>query len=725
MSFVLWKKSFSRQICPIGSVGCIPPTAVFLNGFVVRPFRAVFRSLTRTEPRKLGIKVLKKSMAFGLIFGTLFKLRFLILMKGKTPSGLSVQIRFPSGIQLLARIQSATGAAGPDGWIASELKLLPLAVFDVMAKLFEDFALQGSVPVQLQQARMPKPGKVKDSSINVSDTRPISICSVWYRLWASTLCQSYDLQCWLRNTILPEVGGISKQDIYEQLLDLYDSFNQHGCLLGLDFSKAFDCINSDLSCEILKASGWPPSLVNLLGNFWGSQSRFIQWDHHTYSLPLNGSKNQPQGDPVGPLMMTLWVQCGIKYVRNLVGLPQNTSITKTYLDDRSVTACTPEQLQTLHVSWKEWSQKVGLLENEAKAVATAVGKNRLSKLSSVFPAHMVQSSVAVLGSVTCSGRRQIHATENRRVNDARSTARLLGCCGFGLDTHLRYLRQFSLSKVNYGWVARGPTWSLSKSLWSCFWQSARRVRYSSPWLRALFLGGNLHLDVVWVTRLVSAVLRFRLSQSRGPVWSMKTGSCAHALRSWMSSKNFTETRPWVWHHVGANVTVDLAVQPTSVNVGPLIGLASHNCRQGWRSWVFQKWLESGRRELRFLPVLSQESFRRILLDDTRAWLLSAAPAATVALGATFSPATWGSVPSASQSTLCPRGCGSVGYWSHVCWDCPLRPCHAPPRPTCPLLARFGWSSLDTDPVTVSAVRVWLVACQNLLWQTKDPDLLRN
>ena len=49
--------------------------------------------------------------------------------------------------------------------------------------------------------------------------------------------------------------------------------------------------------------------------------------------------------------------------------------------------------------------------------------------------------------------------------------------------------------------------------------------------------------------------------------------------------------------LAANVIVDLASQPISVNIGPLTGLASYNCRQGWRSWVFQQWLESGRREL--------------------------------------------------------------------------------------------------------------------------------
>ena len=77
----------------------------------------------------------------------------------------------------------------------------------------------------------------------------------------------------------------------------------------------------------------------------------------------------------------------------------NSSIAKTYLGDRSVTACAPDQLQTLHTSWKEWSQKVGLIENEAKAVTTAVDKNRLERPTSILPAHMLQSSVAVLGSV--------------------------------------------------------------------------------------------------------------------------------------------------------------------------------------------------------------------------------------------------------------------------------------------------------------------------------------
>ena len=168
-------------------------------------------------------------------------------------------------------------------------------------------------------------------------------------------------------------------------------------------------------------------------------------------------------------------------------------------------------------------------------------------------------AIRVLGAVSCSVRRAYRAAEVRRFDAARKCARLLGCCGFSLPLQLRYLRQFPMSKVNFGWVARAPTWTSSKQLWSCCWSSVRRCRYSSPWLRCLSLGGNLHLDIVWATRLLSAVFRYHLSKGSGPVWSRHSGTASNALRSWMKAKGFSGVRPWVWHHAFAAVTVDASL----------------------------------------------------------------------------------------------------------------------------------------------------------------------
>ena len=95
-------------------------------------------------------------------------------------------------------------------------------------------------------------------------------------------------------------------------------------------------------------------------------------------------------------------------------------------------------------------------------------------------------------------------------------------------------------------------------------------------------GGSLHLDVTWVTRLVAAVLRARF-RSCDPSWSNHGGTCSGALRSWFRSHDFTSVRPWVWRHPVASVEVDLSVRPGPKMLEPLIGLAQHNVREGWRA----------------------------------------------------------------------------------------------------------------------------------------------
>ena len=137
------------------------------------------------------------------------------------------------------------------------------------------------------------------------------------------------------------------------------------------------------------------------------------------------------------------------------------------------------------------------------------------------------------------------------------------------------------------------------------------------------------------------------------------------LRRWFQAKGFHDVRgcPWVWAHDFAGVTVNLACRVTKMSIEAHIGLCQHNVRQGWRAWIFQRWSNSGRHELRALPAVTPQVFRSLQFDDVRAWALSAAPAATVALGATFSPAHWSFVPSSGQSpsALCPWGCGELQH----------------------------------------------------------------
>ena len=101
-----------------------------------------------------------------------------------------------------------------------------------------------------------------------------------------------------------------------------------------------------------------------------------------------------------------------------------------------------------------------------------------------------------------------------------------------------------------------------------------------------------------VSRLIGAVLRFKLSQRRSPSSVRTVGTSAGALRSWMKSKGFeAEVDQWKWSHPFAQVTVDCSAQPSPHNLKCLVGLAQHNVRVGWLAWVFQRWYSSNRRPL--------------------------------------------------------------------------------------------------------------------------------
>ena len=170
---------------------------------------------------------------------------------------------------------------------------------------------------------LPKPGRVKDDAVPVDGARPITIMSVWWRLWVSAPCQSHGLKTWLKAALHPSVGAVSQQDTNE-ISFLFDNFHQHGILVALDCFKAFDTISTDLSVKMLRNFGWPPAITRLLGFVRGAQHRFIQWGYHIHNVPLLASGIQPQDDPLGPVFCSLWVQCVISSFSEEVSLREGS-----------------------------------------------------------------------------------------------------------------------------------------------------------------------------------------------------------------------------------------------------------------------------------------------------------------------------------------------------------------------------------------------------------------
>ena len=126
-----------------------------------------------------------------------------------------------------------------------------------------------------------------------------------------------------------------------------------------------------------------------------------------------------------------------------------------------------------------------------------------------------------------TSRRGLLPREAARVDACRKTLTLLACVRLPFERYLRVCRQFAISKVAYGWIARAPPLTLCKRLWSLIHVGSGRIRAASPWLRAAVFGGGMHLDVLFASQLVG--IFSRLQRSRDLVWLDSAGSPAHAF----------------------------------------------------------------------------------------------------------------------------------------------------------------------------------------------------
>jgi len=646
--------------------------------------------------------------------------RIAAIREGAPSNPPQVQFPLPTGVELSNQAQDAAGTGGCDGWHSKELKSLPLPCFDLVADIIQEGIQKGQVPAQFLQSRMvclPKGSKISSSgTIQPEDCRPITILSCFWRLWCSTLCQSPAVQGWCKSTFPQEIAAMAKNDLYTHLIHMFQNFHDQGYLLALDYTKAFDCLDPNVTKELLLAFGWNIKLVEFIHTIWDRQCRFVCWQNHVHSAPLRGPA-QPQGDPLGPMIMSLWVLSGFNVIKRNV--PINRSSTTLYLDDRTITCSSPEHLRDHWENWVHWSSRVGLIESVNKAVAVAAKPRFHDHLASVFEQDAVQVSGAtkVLGAVTVSCPRPLADAESSRVASAVRVVRLLSTIGFTLAPFLRTVGQFALSKASFGWVGRGPTLAASGKLWTACWVASSRVHYSSPELRSVLFGGIYHLDCLWACRLVAALLRSSVHAL--PVWSLKFGTPSAALHGWLLHRGWVLVRPFVWSHAVGQCRLDLSRRVTPQLLAGLIGRARHDLRTGWRGWAFQRWCCSSRHELVSLPD-PLPVFSRVNWSSAREWALSSASAATVCLGATYSPAHFRERDPSKAGCFWPGCSVSVAHFSHVFWECPCRvnpPVFPPGFALPPFLARFGWDCGE-DADLVSAVRSWLCCVQDRLWDSR-------
>ena len=256
--------------------------------------------------------------------------------------------------------------------------------------------------------------------------------------------------------------------------------------------------------------------------------------------------------------------------------------------------------------WSQWSAAVGLCENQAKAVAVASTPARRTTLRRELP-NVANFDVELLGSCGMTSRRGLLPREAARVDACHKTLTLLACVRLPFGRYLRVCRQFTISKVAYGWIARAPPLTLCKRLWSLIHVGSGRIRAASPWLRAAVFGGGMHLDALFASQLVG--IFSRLQRSRDLVWLDSSGSPAHAFNSWLLSHGWTRTAEWKWNHGDTGLRLDLTTQGDA-------GQRQHVVRDAWRAWCLRRHMASDRRDTQLDCFDGGGYFRRIDWNGT-------------------------------------------------------------------------------------------------------------
>ena len=328
----------------------------------------------------------------------------------------------PTAEALRARAQQMAGtAAGLDGWDAKELAILPLGVFALFRTLALEWGNRHVWPTvwnDVRQVHLRKDTSDPLRPTYPADLRPISIFSTWYRLLTGSFMAQDSVRNWVQQVVPSQAHcGVCERWVATALAEIVPQLDEGAPALALDFAKCFDHVDPQLVLAHLRLHSWPEALVSLLEQVWLGQRRFLQLGKCTLADAIVVSSSLPQGDPVSPLGLLLVLGDAITEI----------SAQATFLDDRVLVADTVSRLLQGQRAWTKWSARLGLKENEHKAVALAQTQHqRMAFLRAGFRPERICDQIRVVGvDIFAPGAASVgHSQQTRSQDSLTAAARL-------------------------------------------------------------------------------------------------------------------------------------------------------------------------------------------------------------------------------------------------------------------------------------------------------------
>ena len=362
-------------------------------------------------------------------------------------------------------------AAGADGWSGSEVADLPDEIWKFVVEIFTWLEEARSVPDTWKlskQNHIPKTGMDPSLSHDCKNFRPITIMSIWYRIWGCSRLRSAVVQQWIRSWWPPEaVGGKRFGEIYDALIAFDDRIHKGEYLCSLDYSLAFDHTHPKMVTGLFREMGMHNKMVALIEDVWSHQRRFMYFEGVTMTKPELVQSSLPQGDA--------WSMIGM--IATLIGptkqiTQQFPDITIfTFVDDRTFTSKRPDVLIDIHKLWSDWSDKLGLVENAEKTQLfhrTPAGR-RSNLVKSGVKSSQVTDHPKILGNeVVGSQSRACSDSEEKRIRESCKQIKRVQWMPVSFKLKKLALQMGPLAKVSWGWFFKIPD------------QLLKKYRYPSP-----------------------------------------------------------------------------------------------------------------------------------------------------------------------------------------------------------------------------------------------------
>ena len=282
---------------------------------------------------------------------------------------------------------SMGAAAGPDGIPSILLKKCKNSLVDGLDLMFQKFLKDGNLPRMLKQAFVIPVHKGGSRGIP-ANFRPVSLTSHIMKTFERVIREKLVCHLEVNNKLNPHQHGFrARRSCLSQLLEHYDrilSILEEGNNVDsiyLDFSKAFDKVDTGVLCHKLKSMGISGKLGVFIHNFLTGRDQVIL---------ANGIKSKsssvrsgvPQGTVLGPILFLI-------LINDIDQDIEGDSFLSLFADDTRIArkVNSEEDIESLQADLEKlykWQDSNNMQFNSKKFEILRYGKNQDLKNSTFY-----------------------------------------------------------------------------------------------------------------------------------------------------------------------------------------------------------------------------------------------------------------------------------------------------------------------------------------------------